>query len=253
MSSEKPEQLKNVTVVIPTHRKEPVGLERFLEQAEQVWILNNGAVPISPKYIDRVSNIPVLWKGHGQTRQEIVSQVKTEFLFFSVDDATPTKGMLKSLIQTMNTQDCDAVIARQIPYPEASPVTIIALENWTPKQKRPYLMPQADHVGTLYRTVLLKRFPLPSVPIAEDAWWSIDKKILCDPNAVIVHSHARKTKDLFLRELRTHRELKKMGRKKASLSIGSALRGIFANARKYGYREGIRTSAEISARRIAWR
>ena len=77
--------------------------------------------------------------------------------------------------------------------------------------------------------------------------------MLCDPNAVIVHSHVRRTKDLFLRELRTHRELKKMEQKKPRFSISSDVKGVFGNTLKYGYKEGIRTSAEILARRIVWR
>ena len=250
MSSEKK---ANVTVVIPTHRREPVGLAGFLEQTKQVWILNNGSVAISKKYSDQIQNIPVFWRGHGQTRQEIVEQVDTDFLFFSVDDALPMEGMLSSLVRTIESYDCDAVIARQIAYPDASPITIMALERWTPNHKEPYEVTQADHVGTLYRTKTLREYPLPSVPIAEDAWWSRGRKVLCDPNAVIVHSHVRKTKDLFLRELKIHQELRKMGRKKERFSLRSDLEGIFGNALKYGYREGFRTSAEIIARRIAWR
>ena len=245
--------MDNITVVIPTHRREPIGLEHFLLQTKHVWILNNGSVPISEKYTNKVINITVVWKGHGQTRQDIVSQIETEFLFFTVDDAQPMPNMLSSLLQTLKAKNCDAVVARQLPYPDASPITIRALDQWTPKKKSPYSMPQTDHVGTLYQTEMLRKYPLPNVPIAEDAWWSIGKNVLCDPSAVIVHSHVRRTKDLFLRELKIHRELKKMGHKMSPTSIASDARGILGNAFKYGYKEGLRTSAEILARRFAWR
>ena len=247
------ERLENITVVLPTHRREPVGLEQFLAQTKHVWILNNGFVPISEKYAKQVKNIPVVWKGHGLTRQEIVPQIQTEFLFFSVDDALPLPNMLVSLLKTMTKQKCDAVVARQIAYPDASPITIMALEQWTPKKNSPYSMRQTDHVGTLYRTELLKKFPLPDVPIAEDAWWSIGKNVLCDPEAVIVHSHIRRTKDLFLRELKIHTELRKMGHKIEPSSIADDAKGILGNALNYGYKEGFRTSAEMLARRFVWR
>jgi hypothetical protein len=241
-----------ITVIIPTHRREPVGLALFLVQTKHVWILNNGMVPISNEFLDRISNISVEWKGHGRTRQEILSKVQTEFVFFSVDDATPKAGMLDSLLQTISTEDCDAVIPRQVPYPDASPITVQALEAWTPKGEGPYPVPQADHVGTLYRTETLRNYPIPDVSIAEDAWWSKGRKILCDPNAEIIHSHPRRTRALFARELAIHQELRKMGRKNPIGTLDSEVLGIIGNVQRYGIREGARTGAEILARRIAW-
>ena len=72
-------QREDVTVIIPTHRRVPVGLEAFVAQSKHVHVLLNGAVDIP--HVPNVQIRLVSWKGHGQTRQEAIEHVKTLMFF----------------------------------------------------------------------------------------------------------------------------------------------------------------------------
>lgn len=242
---------EQITVIIPTHRRIPVGLREFTEQAKEVLILENGGLnfEIGVENI-RIKRVP--WEGHGQTRQNGLAFVQSNFVFFSVDDAIPLKGMLPNLLSIIQKKHCDAVIPRQIPHPRASSITRQALERWTPNAEQPYLIDQADHVGTLYRVETLQKYPIPAVPIAEDAWWSLGKTILCHPKAQIQHSHPRHSRELFVRELQIHRELRKMGKNKPQFSLRAECGAVLNNGLQHSWREFSRTGLEFLARRIAW-
>jgi hypothetical protein len=240
----------DITVVIPTHRRVPVGLKAYAMQACKVLIINNGKHKYHSMYAEDLS-IP--WKGHGLTRQSVLSYIKTKYVFFSVDDAIPMAFALRNLITTLENKQYDAVIARQIPWPTASIITQQNLWNWTPWRAKHYRVVQTDHVGTLYRTDTLRNKPIPTVPIAEDAWWSIGKNIGCEPSSVVLHSHKRKSLNLFTREYKTHKELYRMGRIKETPSIKKSITGALTTILQYGLREGLRESSCYSARYLASR
>ena len=241
--------LDSVTVIIPTHRQIPKGLTAFTKQCAHVWILQNGSLQLPNVPNTKIFQVPFL--GHGQIRQHMISQIETPFVFFSVDDAIPMGNMLALLVAQMdadsNEQKWDALIARQIPYPIADRFTQDQLALWTPFAKQPYPVLQSDHVGTLYRVADLRNAPLPNVPTAEDAWWSLGKKVGCVPQAVIVHSHPRHSKELVLREWSIHQELSKMGRD-CGIDLKAVAMGLIANTQKYGLREGLRSTVQNVAR-----
>jgi hypothetical protein len=243
------ESTDQVTVVIPTDRQFPIGVEAFSKQVKRIIILCNGGFYQRSPLVESYS---VAWEGHGKTRQSILEQITTPYVFFSVDDAIPMGGMLKSLMESIEQYSFDAIIPRQIPWPSASAVTRRELQRWTPNRSEPFQVPQSDHVGTLYRIKTLIDHPIPDVPIAEDAWWSIGKKVGCDPRAVILHSHPRKMVDLFHRELSIHRELRKMGRERPFERYSDLISGGVGAGLNHGYREGIRTSASHVAQLLAW-
>ena len=240
----------DVTVVIPTHRQIPVGLGQWVQQSSQVHILNNG---LSDDAIEQLTHSHVqirnvTWNGHGRTRQEALAEVETPFVLFSVDDAIPLRGCIQQLKDTLETGEWDAVVARQIPFPTAERWTRDQLGQWMPPAKSAYPFPQTDHVATLYRTEMLQEYPIPSVPIAEDAWWSSGKRIACDPKAVVVHSHPRHLRTLMHREYQIHRQWKQIGDCTHRLTLFEALLGGIWTIPKYGIREGGRVMGQNLAR-----
>ena len=191
-------QREDVTVIIPTHRRVPAGLDAFVAQSKNVHVLLNGAVDIP--HIPNVQIRLVSWKGHGQTRQDAIEHVQTPYVFLTVDDAIPLADCLDELVTEMEHGTWGALIARQIPFPTAERYTKDQLAAWTPHRDSTYSVPQCDHVGTLYRTETLRNNPIPDVPIAEDVWWSRGKTVGCVPSACIIHSHPRRTLSLVKRE-----------------------------------------------------
>jgi len=242
----------DVTVIIPTHRQVPKGLQAFQRQSQNIHILLNAAIDIP--HLSGVQIRLVSWKGHGQTRQDALQHVYTPYVFFSVDDAIPLPGCLDRLVVEMENKEnghWDAVIARQIPFPTAESYTKDQLALWTPHADQPYQVSQCDHVGTLYKTETLRLHPIPNVPIAEDAWWSKGKHIGCVPHACIVHSHPRHTLELMKREYSIHKELKALAQKKDSpsqIGISDVVLGSVDVTRRYGVKEGIRVTAQNLAR-----
>ena len=240
-------QREDVTVIIPTHRRVPVGLEAFVAQSKNVHILLNGAVDIP--HLPSVQIRLVSWKGHGQTRQEAIAHVKTPYVFLTVDDAIPLLNCLDALVFEMEDGEWDALIARQIPFPTAEQYTKDQLALWTPHCETTYPMPQCDHVGTLYRTESLRTNPIPDVPIAEDVWWSRGKRVGCVPKAFIVHSHPRRTLALIKREYAIHKQLKSVGlSSQSNIGLTGVFQGAFHTTFQYGLKEGIRVTAQNLSR-----
>jgi hypothetical protein len=214
-----------VTVVIPTHRRVPLGLAGFLNQdvPVEVLVISNG--PEGPVQAPGARLVRERWQGHGATRQAAVRRVRTPFTFFTVDDAIPLgRGFLRVLIEALEDSPFEAMVARQIPWPDADPVTRARLRDWTPPGHKVHTAPQADHVGTLHRTETLRRHPLPDVPIAEDAWWSRDRHVGYAPMAPLLHSHPRAPLALYRRNRDIHAQLVAMGRAPAvsGAAVGAA-------------------------------
>ncbi len=235
----------DVTVVIPTHRRVPIGLYAFARQAS-VDVLTNGPVQIPTLESVRVRSVN--WEGHGKTRSVAVQHISTPYVLFSVDDAIPLPGCVEALVSALENNKCDAVIARQIPYPTAEKFTQDQLAKWTPNSSTVYEVSQTDHVATLYRRETLLTHPIPAVSIAEDVWWSQGKKVLCEPKAVVVHSHPRRTRLLVEREFRIHRQLTQCVGADVNVSLSAACLGGVSAMPRYGVKEGFRVLAQNLAR-----
>jgi hypothetical protein len=242
-----------VTVVIPTHRRQPRGIQALLDQdmGVNIIVLSNGAGP------DRVPGAEVRrveWRGHGPTRAAVLDAIETEFVFFTVDDAIPLgRGFLRTMVEGLESGAWDAAVARQVPWPDADAVTASRLRRWTPPGDRVIQMPQADHVATLYRTETLRKFPLPAVPIAEDAWWSRERSVAYVPMAPILHSHAREPGALFRRNRDIHQQLVAMGREPTVPSFGAllgAVSGVIRPTLSSGPMELVNQVAELAGQ---WR
>ena len=200
-----------ISVVIPSAQKDLNGPLRWKETSgvlEVLLLYNGDEVPPEDSKI-RVIKVP--WEGHGLTRQSAVSLCRGRFVFFTVDDALPLPGIFSELLKAFNDLDGDAFVARQIPWPDAHSAVRDRLSLWMPYSTCPYLFSQSDHVGTLYLKETLLNDPLPSVQIAEDLIWSLQKRVFVVPKATILHSHRRDMVSLFLRERQIYRILTRMG------------------------------------------
>ena len=234
-----PEWESTVTVVIPTHRAAPVGLEAFLEDpaVREVLILANGSFSPTLKTHPKVRVQLCSWQGHGLTRQSALSLVTTPFVLFSVDDAIPIgRGAISRLVSRMNDGGWDAIVGRQIPWPSAPLYLHRRLMNWMPAGAGVIPFSQADHVATLYRVETLSNAPIPSVPIAEDLYWSQEKRIGLCQDSLFLHSHLPSVRALWKREtqieavrcqLNCHRPV--MLRKLVQHSLGASLRRDWAS------------------------
>jgi hypothetical protein len=178
------------------------------------------------------------WQGHGPTRQAALAQVDTPYVIFSVDDALPRgRGFVRALLRELH-QGWDAVVARQLPWPDSDGLSRLRLRRWCPPQPGPAA--QADHVCTLYPTALLRSHPLPPLPIAEDAGWSVGRAVGRCPGAPLLHAHLRRPTELYTRNRDIHRQLHGLGRSPAVPDLAAlvgALPSALREAARWGPRE----------------
>jgi hypothetical protein len=247
-----------VTAIIPCHRGPPVGMGALREQGPilRTWVLSNGEG--GPTEVAGAEVFRVPWLGHGDTRQAAVERVETPFVLFLSDDALPRgQGWLDRLLGELEETGADAVNAWQVPWPDVGPTERLRLRTWGPRGSG--WASQADHVACLHRTELLRDHPLPSVSIAEDAWWSrAGRRIWQAGGAPVVHAHGRHPVELFRRERAIHEELVAMGRPfpvpglsphQGGMARGAAefsafLAGFVSGVRDEGLSEGINRLAE---------
>lgn len=239
-----------VTVVIPTHRRVPWGLLGWLAQdvRPRVLVLANG--PEAPTRLPGGELLRLPWRGHGPTRQAALELVRTPFVLFTVDDAIPLgRGLLRVLGLELLRGGFDAVVARQIPWPDADHVTAERLRRWTPSGERAIPAPQADNVATLYRTEVLRAHPFPPVPIAEDAAWSPGRRVGYVPFAPVLHSHDRRPAELYRRNKAIHEQLVRLGQPPTVPSLPAlvrALPGLLRPVAKEGGPELVNQLAELA-------
>lgn len=244
---------ETVTVVIPCSRHSPVGLKALLAQdmVEQVLVMSNGD---GPTHVEGARVVRVDWKGHGTIRAQALELVDSDYVFFTVDDAIPLgQGCIRTLVEALKEGSWDAAVARQIPWPDADPITASRIRQWTPPGVEVVAMSQTDHVATLYKTGTLAEHPIPSVPIAEDAWWSINKRVAYVPRAPVLHSHVREPGALFRRNRDIHAQLVSMGHSPTVPHLGAAvaaLPGVIRPAFAGGLGELFNQVAEIAGQ---WR
>lgn len=214
-----------LTVVIPTHRPgAPLGLAALLAQrpAVSVLVLSNG--PAGPSALPGARVLRAPWAGHGAARLRALDEVDTELVAFLSDDARPLgEGWAAAAVEALQASGADAVVCRQLPWPDADALTRARLRAWTPPCSG--WAPQADHVATLYRRAALRRWPLSPAPIAEDAWWSAGLRVWRCAEAPVLHSHPRRARALLARERAVHEQLVRLGHPPLRPDLGALLRG----------------------------
>jgi hypothetical protein len=235
-----------VTAVLPASRGRPLGVGALRGQdlPVRVLVLSNGAE--GPERVAGAEVHRVAWAGHGATRQAALQHVRTPYTLFTVDDAVLLgAGCLRRLVDALESGGWDAVVARQVPWPDSDPVTRGRLRSWTPAADAPVEMPQVDHVCALYRTEILRSHPLPPAPIAEDLGWSAGRRVGLVPGAPVLHAHRRRAGALFARECAIHRERRRLGLPPSVPHLpGAMLRSL--GALPLGPREVVRHVAEVA-------
>ena len=220
----------SVSVVIPTNRHWPIGLQAFCGQdvAVDILVLDNGEQPIQPEFSApniRVERVP--WQGHGPTRQAAVDMMDSEYVLFTVDDAMPMgAGFVRTMVQSLEDGEFDAVFARQVPWPLASEIVARRLREWTPPGRSAVEVDRLDHVCALYRRQTLLDDPLPDVPIAEDLHWGRRHRVGYVPMAPVLHSHERRPMPLFRRTRDIHVEHLVLGDRPAVPTLFSVVRAL---------------------------
>lgn len=207
-----------VSVVIPTHRRRPIGIEALQAQdvETEVLVLANGP------YKDGIS---VPWEGHGATRNRGWRLATHPYVLFTVDDALPLgAGFVRTLVEALEAGSFDAVTARQVPWPTSDRVTRARLRDWTPPG--PKRGPLLDNVCALYRRSALESDPFDAVPIAEDWLWGRRHRVGYVPGAPVAHAHARRFRALYARTRDLHREFGRAGEAATVPDFASLVRAI---------------------------
>jgi len=235
-----------VTAVIPTHRQTPIGLAALRAQdcEIEVLVLSNGETEVDG---DRV--IQMEWLGHGATRQAGVEAANGDYILFTVDDALPCgSSCVRTLVNALEEGGFDAVMGRQLPWPQSDLLTQERLAQWTPGGTTIQTRPTIDHVFALYRRDTLLNDPLPDVPIGEDLHWSLGKKIGYVPIAPVIHAHRRSPRSLFDRTQALHVEHFLVGNAPSIPDFASVIRALPSALKagiQYGPREVPNQIAEI--------
>ena len=197
----------DVTVVIPMNASVFLAEDAY-EQSKATLLLCNGKSQVTTA---KATVCYVPWYGHARTRKLARKYVKTKYVFFSVQDAFPIGNMLLSLVEEMEKGAWDILIPRQVPWADCHEIDQERIWKWTPPNDSVYRMPHADHVGSLYRTEDIIQWSLADVPIAEDVWWSLGRRVGCVPWAKLIHSHPFSGRALFQRERAMHAQLHALG------------------------------------------
>lgn len=236
----------SVSVIIPSHRRVPIGLNAFRNQdcVSEVIVLANGSLKLPGEHVRQVR-----WQGHGKTRQDAVALASSEFILFTVDDALPLgPGCVREMVEALVDGDYEAVTGRQLPWPETDRLTRERLHNWTPPGTHHQAWSQVDHVFALYRKVTLLQHPLPDVPIGEDLHWSQNRRIGYVPTAPVFHAHPRKAKALYERTKALHAEHCRVGQPPCVPHLGAvllSLPSVFKAGLVYGPQEIPNQLAEL--------
>ena len=240
-----------VVALIPCHRGRPAGVAALLRQDHPVTVrvLSNG--PAGPRAVAGASVRRVAWEGHGDTRLRAAHAEVADFLLFLSDDAVPVgPRFVSALLAAAATTGADAVVARQVPRPDADPVTAARIAAWTPPHPTgPRAFPQADHVGTLWRRSALLAAATPGVSIGEDLVWSRGRPVVLAPDAVVVHSHPRAPRALWEREVALHAVRAAAGLPPTVPGLGALIRGlpgVAGVALRHGPRQGLCAAAEAA-------
>lgn len=232
-----------VTVVIPTHRWVPRALPVLRVQSgdTRVLVVSNGG---GPEVVAGARVWRTTWTGHADTRRRALEQVDTPLVMMMSDDAIPLgRGFVGTMVAALG--GADAVVARQVPWPTATPRTRAAIRRWTPTGRR--TLPHADHVATLYRTADLRRWATHDVPIAEDLVWTRGRRVVLAEGAPVLHSHPPHVRADFHRRRAEHAVRARVGASLPVPGIRAALGaapGVVAGAA--GVHDALHQLAELA-------
>lgn len=170
---------------------------------------------------------------HGATRNEAIGASRGEIICLLTQDALPAnESWLGALVAAVAAGPKVAgAYSRQLPRPDATPITRYLLEHWLTGRTRrleqriddygrylnasPFEQMQLvcfDNVSSALRREVWEKYPFARLPFAEDIEWAkrvieAGYTIIYEPASVVIHSHDRAPIYEFKRTYVCHRIL----------------------------------------------
>lgn len=235
------------SAVIPVRNGEPYLGELLSSLAEQeldggleVIAVDSGSVDRSREVLDsrgvRVIPIDAASFDHGETRNRGAREARGTFVLFLSQDALPRdRAFVRRLVEALERDDRLAgAFARQLPRPDADPLTRRDLAAWVAAGTEPRTvflsegdgfdalapierlrLAAFDDVASVVRRDLLLAHPFERTRFGEDLEWGhrmlhLGHGVVYVPEAVVLHSHRRTARGLFRRNYLGHRLLHRL-------------------------------------------
>ena len=224
-----------VSVLIPTRDPGP-GIVSVLEMVMaqevgfrfEVVVVDSGSAESD---LDRMRGFPIALHriepgefGQGRTRNLLARLSRGELLFFLSQDAQPADpGWMAALEAALDDPAVVGAYARQVPHPDADPLTGFFLaETYGPDPARRRLPPGSpalidriffSNVSSAIRREVWQRIPFRDVVMSEDQWWAHDvlragHELAYAPRALVYHTHRYTLRSLFHRNYLSGASLK---------------------------------------------
>ena len=179
----------------------------------------------------RLLRIPPRSFDHGETRNLAAREARGESVVFLSQDALPAeRGFVRALVEVLEGEPRLAgAFGRQLPRPEADPLTRRDLARWVTSDEAPrtvftpqgygslpplerYRLAAFDNVASAVRRAVLLAHPFPASRFGEDVEWGarmlhLGFGLAYVPSAAVIHSHRRTARALFRRNYLGHRLL----------------------------------------------
>jgi rhamnosyltransferase len=194
---------------------------------------SDGSNELLHRRVDRVVTIAERDFDHGLTRNLAIDSSTGELVVLLVQDAIPASPQwLRELVGPFATDELLAgTFARQLPRPDASRITRMALARWVAASTEPrtcalpeaasladlapserHLLCAFDNVCSCIRRSVWKEHPFRAAVIAEDLEWAREvllagHRLRYVPAATVIHSHERPPAYELRRTVEVHRRL----------------------------------------------
>ncbi len=252
-----------VSIVLPTRNGAatlPAVLDAISRQRVDVPVeviavdssSTDGTAELLRGRVDRLISIAVREFDHGLTRNLGIEQAHGELVVLLVQDAVPASDCwLAALIAPLLADERLAgTFARQLPRPDASPLTRSYLDRWIAssavgrtvgvagRAELDALEPVAqlehcafDNVCSCIRRSVWARHPFKPTPIGEDIEWAREVliagyRLAYVPAAQVIHSHDRSARYELVRTYLLHRRLHELFRLRTIPSLPLLARAI---------------------------